>query len=291
MPNIQASFDRRVSQLVRLFVERSGFGPAKNPEDVMASLIEGVRGTRGRRQRGSQIQLFFDERKIKSIEVLSDLNCDGLIEPVGQTFAEGFRMLLKKGSPEPRTRFTMAHEICHTFFYELVPEMKFIPHDPDEQEERLCNFGAAALLIPPHVLRRQTVRMSVSLETLQYLAEGYAVSVPTMLLRLRALGLWQCEFSRWRRMLNGTFTLDRLYGGKQAAWKWTDDSILAMAWESKDALRGRSFISYEDHHGVQRYKPISYQARRSADGIAVLWGNTIATRMSAVAPPLFAGSQ
>jgi Zn-dependent peptidase ImmA (M78 family) len=53
-----------------------------------------------------------------------ELNCDGLIEPLGKTFADGFRIKLNKTTPPVRSRFTLVHEICHTFFYQLVPEIK-----------------------------------------------------------------------------------------------------------------------------------------------------------------------
>jgi hypothetical protein len=287
MPSNQACSKSAISPLVRLFVERSRFDPTTKPDEVMAGLIERVRRERRRRKLRNQIQLFLDERRINRIELLSDLSCDGLIEPTGHVFVDGFRMLLKRSSAEPRMRFTIAHEICHTFFYELVPEIKFVPHDPDEQEERLCNFGAAALLIPPHSLKRRAAKLPVSLESLQCLAEDYTVSLPTMALRLRALDIWRCQFSRWRRMLNGTFVLDRLYGGKQADWKWADESILATAWDSTEPHRGHSFVSYEDDHGVRRYKPVSYQVRKSLDGVTALWGSAVATKMSSSPPSLF----
>jgi Zn-dependent peptidase ImmA (M78 family) len=36
--------------------------------------------------------------------------------------------VLDGATPTVRQRFTIAHEICHTFFYEIVPELKFKPH-------------------------------------------------------------------------------------------------------------------------------------------------------------------
>jgi hypothetical protein len=78
-------------------------------------------------------------------EVVPDLPCDGLIEPIGTTYSAGFRMRLKKNAADVRLRFTIAHELCHTFFYELVPEFKFVAHESDDSEERLCNWGAASL--------------------------------------------------------------------------------------------------------------------------------------------------
>ena len=57
-------------------------------------------------------------------------------------------MGVKADMGEKRMRFTIAHELCHTYFYELVPELKFCDHGPNDEEEAICNQGAAALLIP-----------------------------------------------------------------------------------------------------------------------------------------------
>lgn len=281
-----ASCDKRVSPLIRLFVERSGLGLTSKPEEVMTRLIERVHCAGHRKRHIDPIQLFLDERNITRIELVPDLKCDGFIEPTGSTFADGFTMVLKKGSSEPRMRFTMAHEICHTFFYELVPALKFVPHSPDQYEERLCNLGAAALLMPTAALKRRAKSMPVCLESLESLSHDFSVSLPTMAIRLKALGIWRCEFSRWRRMLNGTFVLDQFYGGRRAEWNWDDSSILTLAWDSNKPLIGRTFVSYEDRRGARRYKPIAYQVRRSMDGITALWSNAISPRVS-FAPPLF----
>ncbi len=287
MSSKPACYDERISPLVRLFVERSGLGLSTKPEDVMMNLIERVRRVGHSKKHIDPIQLFLDERNIKRVQLLPELKCDGFIEPAGSTFADGFTMVLKKGATEPRMRFTMAHEICHTFFYELVPALKFVPHSPDQYEERLCNIGAAALLMPAAALKRRAKNLPVCLESLHSLSEDFSVSLPTMAIRLKALGIWRCEFSRWRRMLNGTFVLDQFYGGRRAEWSWDDNSILTLAWDSNKPLIGRTFVSYEDRLGTRRYKPIAYQVRRSMDGITALWANSISSKPLSAALPLF----
>jgi len=112
------------------------------------------------------------------------------------TFRDGFRVRLKLGMSDVRARFTLAHEACHTFFYQLVPEIKFFPHDRDSEKERLCNFGAAGFLVPASPLRRQVRTLPRCLESLELLASNYGVSPLTMALRLRGLGYWQCQLHR-----------------------------------------------------------------------------------------------
>jgi hypothetical protein len=59
------------------------------------------------------------------------------------------------GSLKPRQRFTLAHEIVHTFFYSF-------DHDPPkvlrgapkyDDIESLCNFGAGRLLVPERLIK------------------------------------------------------------------------------------------------------------------------------------------
>src|ERR1700674_1665274 len=183
------------STLVRLFVERAVVDAAHTTaEQVMADIVERVR-EKGTRNRERQLQQFLKDRQVRSIDVVPDLNCDGMIEPIGPTFNDGFRIRLKRNVSSARTRFTVAHEACHTFFYEQVPELKFGPHTTDDEEERLCNLGAAILLIPARSLRADARKMPTCLESLGQLARRYDVSSATMLLRLRAMGLWKCQLS------------------------------------------------------------------------------------------------
>ena len=237
----------------------------------MAAIIERVPGAQIKNQE-ERLQRFLKERNVISVEITPNLNCDGTLEPIGSTFAEGFRMRINNNAPHSRARFSVAHEVCHTFFYELVPEIKFRAHGRDDQEERLCNFGAAVLLIPAKPLRATARKMPVCLTSLERLAQDYCVSLPTMLIRLKSLGLWDCELSNWYRNVGGGFALDRLYGGRQVEWVWHDPFQLERAWHSSASVFGTGFVYLTDPHGVRRYKPISYNMRRTAAGVTTLWG-------------------
>jgi hypothetical protein len=259
------------SLLVQRFLERAGCGKHIALQDVIESLIEAVRRKR-LRTLNQQLQMFLRDRNIVEPELVSDLTCDGLIEPIGSTFLDGFRIKLNKNTSPSRTRFTLAHEACHTFFYELVPELKFVPHHKDNEEERLCNYGAAALLIPASSIRRRVQRVPICLRSLEAIASEFGVSLPTMALRLRALHLWNCQLSLWQRMTDGRFVLESLYGGKWSDWEWEDNLVLQAAWESRTPLFGHTFVNYEDRPGRRRYKPVSYEVRRCLHGVIALWG-------------------
>ncbi len=274
MRNSQACSEPQ-SNIVRLFLERSGVtSPQGSPEQVMTELVE--RTARGKRagSQGQRVQRFLDARNIVSVEFVHDARYDGMIEPIGSTFSGGFRMTLKTNASDVRARFTVAHEACHTFFYELAPEIKFHPHEEDDHEESLCNVGAAVLLIPAAPLRARTKKLPICLDSLEQLAQEYAVSLPTMLLRLRSLGLWKCQLSLWHRTVSREFVLDRLYGGRKVEWKWQDASVLERVWESNESAFETGFV-YAENRGAKAYEPVAYHVQRSNRGVTVLWGSGI----------------
>ncbi len=282
MRKAQASSSKRPnSPLVQAFVVRSGKDLGLPTQQIMEALVEGSRRRRAETP-DERVQQFLQDRKIQIVEERADLDGDGSIEPLGSCYEDGFRVRLNPASSRVRQRFTLAHEACHSLFYELVPELKFVPHAQDEEEERLCNFGAAALLIPGNALRKKAKRVQPCLDSLYELASEYTVSVQTMLLRLRSLGLWSIELSMWHRMGNGTFSLDRLYGARLVDWEWTDKDILELAWQRKGSTWGHTFVQYQDLRGIKRFKPVSYEVRRHSNGLIALWGKGAARQAPSV---------
>lgn len=269
------------SPLVQAFVARSGKDPGLTAQQIMEALVERNSHKKAKTP-DERVQQFLRDRRIQIVEEQVDLNCDGFIEPLGNCYEDGFRVRLNTASTRVRQRFTLAHEACHSLFYELVPELKFVPHAPDEEEERLCNFGAAALLISGNALRKKVKRVQPCLDSLYELASEYTVSVQTILLRLRSLGLWTLELSTWHRMGNGTFALDRLYGGRQVDWEWTDEEILKLAWQRKGSTWGHTFVQCQDLRGIKRFKPVTYEVRRHSNGLIALWGKGIARQTPSV---------
>jgi Zn-dependent peptidase ImmA (M78 family) len=111
-------------------------------------------------------------QKVNSI-VFKDIFSDGALEPV----PGGFRVYLKSNKEyelamtetEPalsnRTRFTLAHEIAHTFFYDISgiqsrSGQKRKPRTlkkkpPAKRLEDLCQYGAGSLLIPIQFLNKR----------------------------------------------------------------------------------------------------------------------------------------
>jgi hypothetical protein len=211
-------------------------------------------------------------RHIFERRIESDLSCDGYLEPLGAAYDAGFRLVLKGGTSHSRQRFTIAHELCHTFFYEFVPELKFRPHVTDPMEERLCNLGAAALLIPDSKCLRDIARANVSLETLEQLSRQYEVSAEAMFIRLRHTCLWTCSLGTWHRMTSGEFVIDRLHGGAAEQWQWLDREVPAKAWEANgDSISGRTAVECRRPDRSSVIAPVFFEIKRRGDRLFSLW--------------------
>ena len=118
---------------------------------------------------------------------------EGALTPV----QGGFRLYLQNNFTHQvtkrRFRFTLAHELAHTFFYEVdggVP--KPIKRSPKgEKLEHLCHYGASQILVPDTVLKQQlkTEGAVASASAILDLAKLFDVSVEVIMRRLQELRL------------------------------------------------------------------------------------------------------
>jgi hypothetical protein len=219
----------------------------------------------------SSLEPFLASRKITNVEIDGDLKGDGALIPLGKDFGAGFRMVLRRDLSESRINFTVAHEICHTFFYERVPEIKFASHATDQEEERLCNCGAEEILMPALDVRRRANNEPVSLDALQMMAAHYRVSIPAMLIRLRRLGLWHAELVLWHEMTNGAFAVKRVWGGRMADWQWMEPEIprRALSMPAEFQLSGGTFW-FVGPRECPRTRAVDYQAKRHGKDVLAL---------------------
>jgi hypothetical protein len=116
---------------------------------------------------------------------------EGVLTPV----EGGFRIYLQSNFAQqrdvsPRQRFTVAHELAHTFYYELsggIPKQaKGSPRG--SALERLCHIGAGRILIPDVLLKREIEARGevTSVEAILDLAKVFNVSVEVLIRRLHA---------------------------------------------------------------------------------------------------------
>lgn len=95
-------------------------------------------------------------------------------------------------------RFTIAHEIAHTFFYELrgnkpTPRVVGNHYRRLLSLERECNRGGATLLLPTSLLKLELDRPELDVycpSSLRRIALRFRVSVETLIHRLDPLGRW-----------------------------------------------------------------------------------------------------
>jgi Zn-dependent peptidase ImmA (M78 family) len=268
------SFKAADSRLVNLFSERAE-GAGADPRKCLKRLISELRRHVGSTEKNPQLEKAQAERKILQIDYKVHWDRDGALEPLGNLFEQGFKLSLNSRVPVTRMRFTQAHEVCHTFFYQYVPEIKFRPHREDAIEERLCNFGAAEFLMPEHSLRRRSSQVAESMESLLGLVATYGVSADAMMSRLRELRLWKSVLHVWCRDKTGQFVLNRVIGEKTLPWKWSDEKIPERAWMSPE-YRGSTYLQYEPERGFRHFKSISFDARRQGGALLVLSGANVA---------------
>ena len=148
-------------------------------------------------------------RKVKEIQRV-EMNHDGLLIPV----KGGFIIQLNKRHPYAKQNYTCAHEVAHTFFYDLNrdPPKKIINLE-NEVEEYLCNLIAARMLIPEEYLR-DVKRKVPSIQLLIELSNKFCVSINTMARRItKETGIWKCIVICWRKNKIG-FNREWIYAPK-----------------------------------------------------------------------------
>jgi hypothetical protein len=241
-------------------------------EDEIVKCVKELRRHSGRRAVASgSLEPLLASRNIKDVVIDGDLKADGALVPLGEDFGAGFRMVLRRDLPEGRINFTVAHEICHTFFYERAPKIKFASHAVDQEEERLCNCGAEEILMPAVDVRRCAKNEPVSLNALQMMATRYRVSVAAMLIRLRRLGLWRAELFLWHEMTNGKFAVKRAWGGRLDDWEWMEPEIprRVLSAPAESVLSGGT-LWFVGPPKCRRSKALSFQAKRHGKDVLVL---------------------
>jgi hypothetical protein len=142
-------------------------------------------------------QVYKDLRKVRQI-LYRKLKVEGRLIPD----SDGFLMELRKDRPVTRQNFTCAHELAHTFFYELVPSIKYRKHAPNEpqhdpEEERLCDIAAAELLMPRRVFRRVVDDFELSPKSVCDIAATFETSTVSTAIRIASLNVWDTSFILW----------------------------------------------------------------------------------------------
>jgi hypothetical protein len=129
------------------------------------------------------------------------MSVDGRLIPS----STGFTIELRKDRPSPRKNFTCAHEVAHTFFSPPVPSSAYhrssiAYNEPDAEEENLCNFAAAELLMPSFSISKIASDYVPSPKSLVDVALLFNTSLTATVIRLLKLRIWEVGFVMWRRV-------------------------------------------------------------------------------------------
>lgn len=178
----------------------------------------------------------FDPKKaipssVKRVEI-TRLSRDGMLIPV----EGGFILKLNSQRPLVRQNFACAHEIGHTFFYDLSGPRPWRPYESMSSywaEEDLCYQFAEEMLMPSSEITRIGGKIPPSLASFQRLLTTFQVSVEALARRIRRLSLWQCILivmvaSEGKKNLLGRKVIYKYTDYKSRIINW--DALLPVVW-------------------------------------------------------------
>jgi Zn-dependent peptidase ImmA (M78 family) len=226
-------------------------GPS--PLDVLGS----VRNIRGRR----------------SGSIPHGAACSGLLIPQNG----GYEVILNAQEPEERQSFSFAHEIVHTFFREVCPNIT----KPSFEEEQLCDVGAAELTMPMERFLTQTKGRTLCLSLFDRLQGEFKVSFEAA--GRRALGatediacLFVAALARTKEqesLDDGEPTLRFVRWTASASWPYKgtyknrpidNECIIARSFANLDARSGRGSLGVPFSSSVYDIETRSYEYPRGA---------------------------
>lgn len=140
---------------------------------------------------------------IPVVETPQRMPWDALLVPVG----DDLRIVCSAAGRSPaRQRFSVAHELAHAFFVSARDQAhmrsRHVEPDATPEEralERLCDFGAAELLMPQPWFGEEVARHGARASSVRRLAETFEVSLEAAALRLVETSATPCAvgFFHW----------------------------------------------------------------------------------------------
>jgi Zn-dependent peptidase ImmA (M78 family) len=182
--------------------------PSKNASLLrsLVSEVDALASKVSKREFPILLRPIAEGRKVTSVDF-----CPLLVDAMLTTHSDGFRILLnsdggrakelkerynnesKERTMNPRLRFSIAHELAHTFFYNISKKSPELAktftsgggRTALDNLERNCNTLASHLLLPTSMFRSEFLRLKeVTPETVLNFARKAGVSPQALLLRL-----------------------------------------------------------------------------------------------------------
>jgi IrrE N-terminal-like domain len=109
-------------------------------------------------------------------------------------------ILIREGDPIVRQRFTEGHELMELLFdaqADVVNELN-LRHWDELRKEKLCDAGAAELLMPKVLFRSHIQHLGTSIETGRSLSRIYHTSLIATLIRMVKLTSGELAIAYWK---------------------------------------------------------------------------------------------
>ena len=176
-------------------------------------------------------------------------------------FRDGYVIKANQNQNLPRQRFSCAHEIGHILLGELeleplMEDVEFRTSNPQGQaknrqssRERLCDAAATELLMPETVFKKHLSRLGASINSIEWLANIFKVSISSTAIRIAELSTEPCIALLWR-----------LRPG-------TKSKALRLAWHIGQGKKFRGKANYMPKHAVVRPTSKLYQAYEGANPV------------------------
>lgn len=174
-------------------------------------------------------------------------------------------ILIKENDPIVRQRFTEGHELIELLFDACDGQGKIgkcIPNWSGEQKERLCDRGAADLLMPESSFLPNLQGLGISLTTARSLATLYQTSLLATLVRMMqqgcgnyALVVWHCALKP--REVREIAAKDLQAQKKLRVWwrtqtkDWTGGFIPKDKSIPHDSLISYAYVSGQPYNGTE----------------------------------------
>lgn len=174
-------------------------------------------------------------------------------------------ILIKEDDPLVRQRFTEGHELMELLFdaQEQARRGSFLPNWSSDYKERLCDQGAADLLMPQASFVPRLHELGVSLSTGRSLAALYQTSLLATLVRMMQYGGGEHALVLWHQALTQKEAAQKQSARTTEAQKkmriWW--SLRTSGWQSgfipkhksiaSDSLIAKALSQGQPHHGAE----------------------------------------
>lgn len=138
-------------------------------------------------------------RGVNSIRLSNTLNASGqLIRG-----KDGLTVVLNAKEPVERRRFSLAHEIAHTFALGRSPSQFRLATEttdclPLSREEYLCDRAAAEMLMPEKFFTAAARRLPPAISSLVELSKIFGSSLRASIVRIGQVGVWPAVLIVWQ---------------------------------------------------------------------------------------------